>query len=113
MNDLEIMRIKLLEETNECKACRFCCEACGTFNVSDNLETLSAYGRIQTLRYLLLGFTELDDSATYSLYSCMKCRKCEVICKSMGGNLDITSILSRGRALLAGKLIEEKNHERF
>jgi Fe-S oxidoreductase len=103
----------LLKEIIKCKACRFCVDACATYQVSEGVETMSAYGRLQTLRYLLLGTLDLDDSLIYSIYSCMQCKRCEVICKSKGQDLEICQIIKMGRSLLSRELVKEKDDEQI
>lgn len=103
----------LLKEIIKCKACRFCVDACATYQVSQGVETMSAYGRLQTLRYLLLGTLDLDDALIYSLYSCMQCKRCEVICKSKGQDLEICRIIKLGRSLLSRELVKEKEDEQI
>ena len=103
----------LLEEVGRCRACRFCLDVCPTYQASVGVETFSAMGRLQTLKYLLNGTLELDDAMTYSLYSCLQCKRCEVICKSKGQNLDICQIITTGRSLLSGKLLQGGRHGKF
>lgn len=111
MKRVEEVKEILLKEIIKCKACRFCVDACATYQASQGVETLSAYGRLQTLRYLLLGTLALDDALIYSLYSCMQCRRCEVICKSKGQDLEICSIIKMGRSILSQDLVKEKEDE--
>ncbi len=97
-------RKELLREFGRCRACRFCVDVCPTYQASSGVESFSAYGRMQILKYLLSGQLEWDDSMTYCLYSCLQCRRCEVMCKSKGQNLDICQLIQRGRRLLSEKL---------
>jgi glycolate oxidase iron-sulfur subunit len=103
----------LIKEIAKCRACRFCVDVCPTYQASIGMETLSAYGRLQTLRYLLRGTLDFDDSMSYALYTCVQCRRCEVICKSKGQNLEICKILELGRSLLSKSLAEGKDDERI
>ena len=107
------LREELLKELGRCRACRFCVDVCPTYQASNGIETYSAIGRLQTLRYLLTGLLELDDAMTYALYSCLQCKRCEVICKSKGQNLDICRIITSGRALLSDKLVQGGGHAKF
>ena len=58
----------------------------------------------QSLRYLLMGTLDLDDSLVYSLYRCLQCKQCEIVCESKGQSLEICSIIQLGRSLLSQKL---------
>jgi Fe-S oxidoreductase len=73
------------------------------------VESYSAYGRMQIVKYLLNGTLAFDDALTYCLYSCLQCRRCETMCKSKGQNLDICDILGRGRRLLSDRLAKGGN----
>ena len=110
MNDREAIKDMLLQETAKCRACRFCVDVCPTYQAAEGVEAISAFGRLQILRYLLLGMLTLDDALVYSLYSCLHCKRCEVVCKSKGQNLDIGDLLLKGRALLSPTLIHGKDH---
>jgi Fe-S oxidoreductase len=100
------IRRRLLEEIARCRSCRFCVDVCPTYQASVGLESLSAYGRLQIMKYLLTGILEFDDALTYCLYSCLQCRRCEVVCKSKGQNLDICELIQIGRALLSSSLVK-------
>jgi Fe-S oxidoreductase len=109
----ENARETLLKELAKCRSCRFCVDVCPTYQASDGVESMSAYGRLQIIKYLLQGTLHFDDAMTYLLYSCLQCRRCERICKSKGQNLDICMILKTARALLSPVLVEGKGHETF
>ena len=98
------MRETLLSEIARCRSCRFCVDVCPTYQASEGVESMSAYGRLQILKYLLKGVLTFDDAMTFCLYSCLQCRRCEVVCKSKGQNLEICELIQLGRALLSGKL---------
>jgi glycolate oxidase iron-sulfur subunit len=106
VNSDKKLRDDLLQELACCRACRFCVDVCPTYQASEGIETYSPIGRLQTLRYLLTGMLELDDAMTYALYSCLQCKRCEVVCGSKGQNLNICEIITTGRALLSKKLIQ-------
>jgi glycolate oxidase iron-sulfur subunit len=106
MKTAEETRDMLLSELAKCRACRFCLDTCPTYQASAGLETLSSCGRLQTLRYLLMGMLRLDDSLAYILYSCLDCKRCEIMCKSKGQGLEITSLIQMGRALLSDRLLK-------
>ena len=101
MNQHDDLKKKLLEELGKCRACRFCVDVCPTYQATYGLETLSSFGRLQTIRHLLRGVLQLDDALTYALYSCMQCGRCEVVCKSKGQALEITALIKQSRSYLA------------
>lgn len=103
----------LLKEIGRCRACRFCVDVCPTYQTSQGVETFSSFGRLQSLRSLLMGTLTLDDSMSYALYSCLQCKRCEVICKSKGQNLDICTLIQKGRTLVSQGLVEGVGHERI
>jgi len=98
-------RETLLKEIAKCRSCRFCVDVCPTYQASEGVESMSAYGRLQIIKYLLIGILEFDDSLSYCLYSCLQCRRCEVVCKSKGQNLEICTIIQMGRSILSQNLI--------
>lgn len=108
MNRREDARATLLEEISKCRACRFCVDVCPTYQSSEGVESMSAYGRLQTLKYLLKGVLSFDDAMTHLLYSCLQCRRCERVCKSKGQNLDICRIIQLGRHFLSRDLLWRK-----
>lgn len=101
---------KLLDEIARCRSCRFCVDVCPTYQASDGVESMSAYGRLQILKYLLKGVLIFDDPMVFCLYSCLQCKRCEVVCKSKGQNLEICDLIGRGRELLSEKLVEGGRH---
>ncbi|MBN1103869.1 MAG: (Fe-S)-binding protein [Deltaproteobacteria bacterium] len=111
MSDREAAKKTLLQEIAKCRSCRFCVDVCPTYQASDGLESMSAYGRLQIIKYLLQGTLPFDDALIHRLYSCLQCRRCERVCKSKGQNLDICRILRLGRALLSPSLVEGRGHE--
>lgn len=94
----------ILREIAKCRTCRFCVDVCPTYQVSNGVETFSAYGRLQTLKYLITGMLSLDDALVYSLYSCLECKRCERVCKSKGQDIEICKIMEMGRNLITEKL---------
>lgn len=102
---------QLLKEITKCRTCRFCVDVCPTYQASVGVESMSAYGRLQILKYLLTGMLTFDDSMSYLLYSCLQCRRCENICKSKGQNIEISSVIHLGRTVLTRNLIEGKRHD--
>lgn len=104
-SDLSI-RETLLKEIARCRACRFCVDVCPTYQASAGVESQSSFGRLQALKYLLKGVVSFDDPMTFCLYSCLQCKRCEIVCKSKGQNLEICELIQLGRALLSGRLAE-------
>ena len=113
MNKKDTAKETLLKEIARCRSCRFCVDVCPTYQASDGVESVSAYGRLQIMKYLIIGILEFDDSLTYCLYSCLQCRRCEVICKSKGQNLDICAIIQMGRSLLSQNLVQGNGNEKI
>jgi glycolate oxidase iron-sulfur subunit len=109
----EDVRETLLKEVAKCRSCRFCVDVCPTYQASEGLESMSAYGRLQIIKYLLMGVLSFDDPLTYRLYSCLQCRRCENICKSKGQNIDICNIIQLGRSLLSLDLVEGSFNEKI
>lgn len=103
----------LLKELAKCRACRFCVDVCPTYQAYGGVESFSSYGRMQIIKHLLNGMLELDDALTYCLYSCLQCRRCEVVCKSKGQNLDICELIQRGRRLLSDRLVLGGKHAKL
>ena len=106
-------REMLLREIAKCRSCRFCVDVCPTYQASDGVESASSFGRLQIIKYLLNGTLEFDDALTYTLYSCLQCRRCEVMCKGKGQNLDICELIQRGRRLLSGRLARGGKHAKL
>ena len=113
MNKKDAAKETLLKEIAGCRSCRFCVDVCPTYQASEGVESMSAYGRLQIMKYLLTGILEFDDSLTYCLYSCLQCRRCEVICKSKGQDLDICDIIQMGRSLLSQNLVQGNSNEKI
>ena len=113
MSKEENAKETLLKEIARCRACRFCVDVCPTYQASDGVESMSAYGRLQIIKYLLTGTLGFDDALAYLLYSCLQCRRCEIICKSKGQNLDICEIIQLGRYLLSRNLVQGSRSERI
>ena len=108
MSGREEIRTTLLEEISKCRACRFCVDVCPTYQSSEGVESMSAYGRLQTMKYLVQGVLCFDDAMTYLLYSCLQCGRCERVCKSKGQDLDICRIILLGRNFLSRDLLGRK-----
>jgi Fe-S oxidoreductase len=104
---------QLLKEIAKCRSCRFCVDVCPTYQASNGVESFSSFGRLQIIKYLLNGTLAFDDALTYCLYSCLQCRRCEVMCKSKGQNLDVCELIGRGRRLLSDRLARGGRHAKL
>ena len=113
MNKKDAAKKTLLKEIARCRSCRFCVDVCPTYQASEGVESMSAYGRLQIMKYLLTGILEFDDSLTYCLYSCLQCRRCEVICKGKGQDIDICKIMQMGKSLLSRNLVQGSSNEKI
>jgi glycolate oxidase iron-sulfur subunit len=110
VSQVDDLKQALLDELAKCRACRFCLDVCPTYQATTGVETLSSFGRVQTLRHLLTGVLELDDSLTYTLYSCLQCGRCQVVCQSKGQAIEITEVIKRGRSYLAPHYLPGGGH---
>ena len=113
MSENEQTRETLLKEVARCRSCRFCVDVCPTYQASVGVESMSGYGRLQIIKYLMTGKLQFDDALSYVLYSCLMCRRCENICKTKGQNLDICKIIQLGRSLLSQELVEGRADEKI
>jgi Fe-S oxidoreductase len=113
VNRKDEIKDTLLKEIAKCRSCRFCVDVCPTYQASDGVESMSAFGRLQALKYLLAGSLKMDDPLAYCLYSCLQCRRCEVICKSKGQNLEICQLILLGRLLVSQCLVEGTRNEKI
>lgn len=109
----ETVKKNLIKEISKCRSCRFCVDVCPTYQASSGVESMCSFGRLQIIRYLLDGPLTLDDSMIFCLYSCLQCKRCEVVCKSKGQNLEITELIQTGRALISQTLVNGKNDEKI
>ncbi|MBN2034643.1 MAG: (Fe-S)-binding protein [Deltaproteobacteria bacterium] len=113
MSQDDTERKMLLQEFAKCRSCRFCVDVCPTYQASEGVESFSAYGRVQIIKYLFSGMLPFDDSLVYCLYSCLQCRRCDVVCKSKGQNLDVCELILRGRRLLSKRLERGGKHAKL
>ena len=109
MNGNKNAKETLFKEIAKCRSCRFCVDVCPTYQASNGVESMSAFGRLQIIKYLLNGTLELDDAMTFCLYSCLQCKRCETICKSKGQNLEICELIQLGRSLVSPSLAKGGN----
>jgi len=99
------LRSTLLREIGKCRACRFCVDVCPTYEVSEGVESISSYGRLQILKYLINGLIDEDDPVLYPLYTCLQCKRCDIVCKGKGQNLEVSNLIRLGRSLLSHDLV--------
>ena len=53
-----------------------------------------------------LGTLNEDDPLIYSLYSCLQCSRCDLLCRAKGQNLDVSDLIRQGKYLLSQGLIK-------
>jgi len=97
---------ELLSELSKCRRCRFCFDACPVYEVSERVETMSAYGRLQVLRLLLTGVLNIDDTTVYPLYTCLQCGNCTLVCKAKGQNLEVAELIRAGKSIVTSNLLK-------
>ena len=106
VNNSKEIRETLLTEIGKCRACRFCIDVCPIYQATEWVESMSPYGRLQIIKYLLIGTLREDDPLIYSLYSCLQCRRCDLLCKAKGQYLDVSDLIRQGKCLLSQGLIK-------
>ena len=111
INETKAIRSTLLEETGKCRACRFCVDVCPTYQASEGVESISSYGRLQILKYLINGLIDEDDPILYPLYTCLQCGRCDIVCKGKGQNLEVSNLIRLGRSLLSRDLVRGGKNE--
>jgi len=102
----------LLREAGKCRACRFCVDVCPSYQATEGIESMSPYGRLQILKYLLNGTLDEDDPLVYSLYSCLQCGRCDRLCKAKGQNLEVSYLIRLGKHLLTQGLVKGGRDEK-
>lgn len=95
----------LLKELAKCRKCRICVDVCPVYQLSQGLETLSPYGRVQVLRFLLTKGLSLDDSTVYPIYTCLQCGRCSIVCKKSGGGLEVSDLIRLGKSSLSEDIV--------
>jgi len=101
----EINEEKFFEELNKCRRCKFCVDECPVYLESQRIETMSPFGRVQILKYLLKGWIELDDVVITSIYTCLRCNRCIEVCKDKGVDLKPAALIRLGKAFLTKNLL--------
>mgnify|MGYP000058807864 CR=1 FL=1 len=96
-----------LSELSRCRKCRFCIDTCPTFRLLDNIENRSPYGRIQILKYMLKGFYDVEDSILHSVYTCLICTQCNVVCGKYGEALEVANLVREGRSRLSKQILND------
>lgn len=84
-----------------CAKCGRCVVACPTYKVT-GWEHLSPRGRL-----LLLPYTENDSELIKSIFTCLTCGICEVVCPS---GIEITDRIEEARKRFAGEGIVPERH---
>jgi glycolate oxidase iron-sulfur subunit len=108
----EGVRETLLKEIGKCRACRFCVDVCPAYQATEYVESMSPYGRLQILKYLLDGMLDEDDPLIYSLYTCLQCGRCDRVCQAKGQNLEVSNLIRLGKYLLSQGLVKGKKSEK-
>jgi len=108
----EAIRETLLKEIGKCRACRFCIDVCPAYQATEWVENMSPYGRLQILKYLINGTLDEDDPLIYSLYSCLQCGRCNLLCKAKGQDLEVSNLIRMGKFLLSQGLVKGKKSEK-
>lgn len=112
INETKAIRSTLQEETAKCRACRFCVDVCPAYQATEWVESMSPYGRLQILKYLINGTLDEDDPLIYSLYTCLQCGRCDLLCKAKGQNLEVSHLIRMGKYLLSQGLVKGKKSEK-
>ena len=112
VDQVQAIRETLLKEIAKCRACRFCVDACSLYQATEGVESMSPYGRLQILKYLLNGMLDEDDPIIYSLYSCLQCGRCDRVCQAKGQNLEVSQLIRLGKYLLSQGLVKGKKREK-
>jgi Fe-S oxidoreductase len=102
----------LLREVGKCRACRFCVDVCSLYQATEGVESMSPYGRLQIIKYLLNGTLDEDDPIVYSLYSCLQCGRCDRLCQARGQNLEVSYLIRLGKYLLSQGLVKGGQDEK-
>ncbi len=102
------MSDEYLSELSKCRKCRFCIDQCPTFTLLDNIEVRGPYGRVQMLKFMLKGFYDVEDSIIHSIYSCLRCGQCNVVCGEVGEALEVSELIRYGRNILISRIKEHK-----
>ena len=93
MKELEITKDTLLKEIAKCRACRFCVDACSLYQVTEGVESMAPYGRLQILKYLLNGMLDEDG-------------RCDRMCQAKGQNLEVSQLIRLGKYLISHGLVK-------
>ena len=87
-----------IEQIDSCNECGLCLDICQTYEVSQN-EMFSPIGRLQTAKNVFQG-NELSPEAVDSIYNCLKCARCHVVCPQ---GIDILGIVRKAQVNLVSQ----------
>ncbi|MBN1226932.1 MAG: hypothetical protein JXA79_08060, partial [Deltaproteobacteria bacterium] len=82
------------------------------YQVTEWSESMSPYGRLQIIKYMLNGILDEDDPLIYSLYSCLQCGRCDRVCKAKGQDLNISDLIRQGKNYLSHGLLKGRRNEK-
>lgn len=108
----KMTRNTLVKEIGKCRACRFCVDVCPAYQATEWVESMAPYGRLQIIKYLLDGTLDEDDPLVYSLYTCLQCGRCDLLCKAKGQDLEVSNLIRMGKCLLSEGLVKGKKNEK-
>ena len=81
-----------VDQIKSCTECNACLDICQTYEVTHN-EAFSPTGRLQAALSLFQG-NELDTEAVDSIYNCLKCARCHIVCPQ---GIDIVAIVRKAQ----------------
>jgi len=79
-----------IDQIDSCNECGLCLDVCQTYEVTQN-EAFSPIGRLQTAKNIFQG-SEVSSEAADSIYNCLKCARCHVVCPQ---GIDILGIVRK------------------
>jgi len=81
-----------IDQIDSCNGCGLCLDVCQTYEVTRN-EAFSPMARFQAAKDVFHG-NELTSEAVDSIYNCLKCQRCNVICPL---EIDVTGIVRKAQ----------------
>ena len=87
-----------IDQIDSCFDCRVCLDVCQTYEVTQN-EAFGPIGRLSAAKDVFQG-NELSSEAVESIYNCMKCARCHVVCPV---GIDIVSVVRKAQVDLMSR----------